>query len=467
MADLGRDGKENRMVINEIGVTGDTLSSRGGLSIFVRYIQQIGILSILDGLFGSIRKSGKGRNVAEIFRQILCFLVDGTSHHLVRFDSLKRDAGYAATIECGCADLLSSHSVKRFFRAFSWGYTWAFRKVLLRLFLWRLGITQPATIELGIDTMVMDNDEARKREGVHRTYKRVKGFHPLQMTWGHFPIDAIFRGGTKHGNHGDGVEQMVKRIVKAIREGYREDVPIIIRMDAGFFDQDLFELSDKLGVGFTCSGKLYQDIREYVDSLDKDSWGRYESGNRGWDYVEFGDRRGRWKSFRRAIFTRLDDEERQLVLEFARMESLIYTNLGMGGKIDELLLLAGESGWSEPAKIIQTHHGRGRDELVHRSLKEFGPEALPFRRFSYNTAFYYTMLLGLFLFESFKEDVTSEAVPVTSYPNTVRRTVIDFAAKIVKSGKRRIMKVTQSICDDLHLPRLWQKAGEAVPIQLE
>lgn len=44
------------------------------------------------------------------------------------------------------------------------------------LFLWRLRIGKPKVIKLGIDTMVMDNDEAEKREGVEPTYKKVKGF---------------------------------------------------------------------------------------------------------------------------------------------------------------------------------------------------------------------------------------------------------------------------------------------------
>jgi hypothetical protein len=45
--------------------------------------------------------------------------------------------------------------------------------------------------------MVMDNDDALKREGVDPTYKKVKGFQPLQMYWGRYLIDAIFRNGLK------------------------------------------------------------------------------------------------------------------------------------------------------------------------------------------------------------------------------------------------------------------------------
>ena len=59
------------------------------------------------------------------------------------------------------------------------------------------------------------------------------------MTRDRFIIDAVFRGGKKHCNHGDTVEKMVRHIVSKIRNKYREDVPIIIKTDSGFFDQKL------------------------------------------------------------------------------------------------------------------------------------------------------------------------------------------------------------------------------------
>ena len=91
--------KEKTPRITGIGITNDTLTSRGGLSLFVRYLASIGIMSSIRRLFGGIRKSGKGTCVEELFKQVLCNFVDGTSRHLVHFDRLKDDAGYAGAIE--------------------------------------------------------------------------------------------------------------------------------------------------------------------------------------------------------------------------------------------------------------------------------------------------------------------------------------------------------------------------------
>ena len=133
-------------------------------------------------------------------------------------------------------------------------------------------------------------------------------------------------------------------------------------------------------------------------------------------------------------------------------------NLGMGEQIDTQLNAADLEQWTAAEHVIRLHHGRGADELVYRALKEFGTETLPFKRFAPNAAFYYVMLLSFFLYESFKEDVTESVVPVVSYATTLRRKAIDFAAKIVHTGGRTILKVTQATWNQLDIPRLWERS---------
>jgi hypothetical protein len=388
--------------------------------------------------------------------------MDGTSRHLVYFDTLKEDEGYARSIETDPVNMLSSHAVKRFFGAIWLPLTFLFRRVLRKLFLWRLNIVKPVVIVLGLDTMVMDNDEAEKRHGVKPTYKKEKGFQPLQMTWGRFIIDAIFRSGDKHSNHGDDVEKMVKGIVALIRKHYREDVPIVIRMDSGFFDQKLFKVFESLQIGYICGGKLYDDIGVFVSNCDKSLWGRYENRNQVWDYVEFGDRRGSWKRFRRCIFCRPVYEDKQMLFKFARPDTVIYTNTGMGGAIDEQLRKAEMEDLFTPQGLIEAYHGRGCDELVHRALKDFASEHLPFKRFHQNAAFYYTMLTAFFLYEAFKEDVCVSVIKVSSYATTLRRRVLDVAGKVVSHSDKITLKVTLSTWESLDFYQLWTKSGETI-----
>jgi hypothetical protein len=446
-------------MIDRIEMTSDTLTSRGGLSLFVRYLRNISLSPHLERLFGTIRKSAKGQVVAEVFKQLFCFFMDGTSRHLVQFDALREDSGYASTIESRPEVMLSSHAIKRFLSAFSWYRIWLFRPLLQALFLWRLRIERPKLVVLGIDTMVMDNDEALIRHGVQPTYKKVKGFQPLQMSWDRYVVDAVFRGGKKHSNHGETVAQMVRHMVGKIRKRYRQQVPIVVRLDSGFFDQKLFEVFEGLKIGYTCSGKLYEDIKAYVEAVDESGWGRYQNAEQAWDYVEFGDRRGNWPSFRRAFYCRPVYEGKQQLLHFSRPEAVFYTNLGMGQEIDKQLEDAGGGHWLKAAGIIECAHGRGRDELVHRALKEFGAETLPFKRFAPNAAFYYTMLVAFSLYEAFKQDVCQAVVPIRAYATTVRRKLVDVAAKIVRKSGKIILKVTTATWKHLKIEELWQKSG--------
>lgn len=172
---------------------------------------------------------------------------------------------------------------------------------------------------------------------------------------------------------------------------------IYIKLDSGFFDQKLFEVFEELEIGYVCSGKLYTDIREYVEKVECLLWEQYKNKKQVWDYVEFMDKRGSWSKSRRAIYCRpIYDGSRQ-VMDFAREDTILYTNIGMGQKIDELLVKGGHKKLLDAENIIECAHSRGRDELVHRAFKDFGHEELPFKKFAPNAAYYFTMALAFFL----------------------------------------------------------------------
>ncbi|MCF8052882.1 MAG: transposase, partial [Desulfobacterales bacterium] len=135
------------------------------------------------------------------------------------------------------------------------------------------------------------------------------------------------------------------------------------------------------------------------------------------------------------------------------------TNLGMGQAIDEALTRVGEGRWLQAEAIVAGYHGRGSDELVYRALKDFGFEQMPFKRFAPNAAFYYTMLVSFFLYEAFKQDVCAPAVKPVCYATTLRRRVIDIAAKIVRHAGRVVLKITAATSEQLNFALLWQKSA--------
>lgn len=452
--------------IRRIETTPDTLLDRGGLVFFNRYLFTCGILGILADRFAFLRKSAKGLDLWRIFQQLLCFFFDGSSLHLARFDELKQDTGYAAALETKPDKLASSHQIKRFFNACGVCCWPLFRLVLQRLFQWRLQKELPEVIVICLDTMSMDNDQAEKRDGCAPTYKKVKGFHPLHLIWNGFIVNALFRRGNANANTSQQVIAELRRTVEGIRTNYRRDVTIIVRVDAGFFDQDFFAACNDLGIGFVATGKLYDFVKEHVKDQSAERWSQYHHKKQTWDFVEFGYRCANWKPFYRAFYTvpRANDAG-QIQFEFVRPENVILTNLGVNPKVLANLSPEKQAHWLKPETIIACHHQRGGDELPHRALKDFGTEALPFEHFHPNAAFYYIMLIAFFLYEAFKRDVLDGALPITAYPTTVRRLAVDFAAKITSEARQFILKITRAIRDRLKIDLLWQRCQNPTPIR--
>ncbi len=118
MSKNNKNFRKKKLEISAIEITNERLTGRAGLALFVAYLHQIQIFPMFYRFFGSIRKSKKGVEVFELIKQILCFMVDGTSRHLAHFDQLSKDTGYAASIETDMKSMASSHRIKMFFNAF-------------------------------------------------------------------------------------------------------------------------------------------------------------------------------------------------------------------------------------------------------------------------------------------------------------------------------------------------------------
>jgi hypothetical protein len=137
----------------------------------------------------------------------------------------------------------------------------------------------------------------------------------------------------------------------------------------------------------------------------------------------------------------MHDDRNQYFLPGCRPDTIIISNIGQDQAIDRFLIDAGATDYLTANGLVACYHQRGSDELANRALKDFGHEQLPFKRFAPNAAWYYTMLVGHFLLESFKEDVGAPVVGINSYASTVRRRLIDIAGKIVFHSNETILKV--------------------------
>lgn len=463
---MSKNKSRKQAKITKLGITQEKITSRGGSFFFLKYVENIGFYSLFERFFGFLKTSSKGLSCQEFIKQLLAHFIDGSDMSMTAFDRRKRDNSYAALLEGAQEYLASSHQMKRFFRKFAVVGDLIFRKLLAELFIMRLRLEKPSIVTIFGDTMVLDNDDADKRQGVEPTYKRKKGYQPLHLSWGPYLIDVLFRKGSTHSNHGNDFIRAVTRITALIRKRYRADVPIILLTDSGFFsDENLSYFEEKLKIFYVCVGKQYKDLKEYVEGADASSFKEYSSTNQLWHFLELGNRLKSWRKYRRCIFTSAStDESGQLCLDFAKTDLFIYTNIGQDKEMTEQLVAAGGHIYLKAEKIIELNHQRGGSELVHRSIKELATkEQLPFENFAMNRAYYHIMVLTHFLFEIYKRDVAHDVIGATAYPNTFRRRLIDFAAKVVATGNQIYLKVTQALHDSLNLSQLWTRVMQPEP----
>jgi len=467
--------KNTSRTINTVNITDNTISSRGGLVLISRYLENIKLFRLVDKTLKGFRLSGKAHPTSFIVRQILLFFIDGSHKALRAFDLLKKDEGYAAALEVSKDQLLSSHAVKRFFRKFTYVKCGVLRKILNTLFVWRLSIEKPEIIILDIDTMVLDNDDAKKRHGCDVTYKKCKGFQPLQITWNNKIVDAHFRRGSSHSNHGNDVKKAVSSIVGLIRKKYNPSIPIILTCDSGFLDEkNLYHFDKTLGIFFICFGKLYKSVKERVASYSPGEFKEFSHGKKLWQFIEFKSTLDSWEKLDalRTIFTTQQcDNDGQMLLEISRPDSLLYTNIGSNTELTKILHTSECEKFISTEAIIECAHQRGINELCNRSLKEFMlSEKLPFKQFGMNAAYYYLMAISHTLYESYKADVVNESpidhIGQNCYPNTFRRNLIDFAVQIVSSGKKIALHVMKGVWDNLYIDKLWQLCNtkDRIPI---
>jgi Transposase DDE domain group 1 len=262
----------------------------------------------------------------------------------------------------------------------------------------------------------------------------------------------------------------VAAVVKLIRKRYHNDVAIILCADSGFFDQKAMTYFEKeLKIHYIITGKMYQDVKDDLSKSDEQSYKEIRKNKAVWKYIEISHKLKSWAKFRRCIVTKLYTDERgQFLLDFSRPDTILYTNIGICPDADQRLTSCGGEQYFNADAIIETAHQRGADELIHRSIKELAvKEQLPFEKFGMNRAYYFFLVFTHFLQEAYKNDVCKDVLPISSYPNTFRRVMIDFAAKFTIKSRNLILNVSKSIYDQLNLSKIWNLCHTPIKIQWE
>jgi len=455
--------RQNRQKINKtitkIETAQELLTGRGGLAVVNRYLKNVSWLKKELRSFNSLKNRSWGMPVEKMLFQVILNFIDGTSQHLSHFDELRKDDSYKALI--GEDELASTSSLKRLFKSVSHTRSRGFKRLYKRIFLWRLKRDSAPYIKLDLDTVVFDNHNAKKREKVNWTYKKVNGFQPLLMKWAGFVVAGKFREGKAHSNHGNDAAEMIREVVKTIR--IKITKPIILTLDGGFLDEKLMDVCDELRIAYIMGGKQFSDIKTKLSEIPKDEFGIFRKESAGgleWYYTEFMDKRKKWKKASRLIATYLNAEGDQLLVPGTGKVNLNYTNLCVNSIVTQQFEDAGCGYLGKTENIIMLAHNRGEDELIHRHIKDFAGEEMPFLKFEMNAEWFHLMIFSFNMHQGFKEDVFEKREDKQCYPTTFRRRFIDFAGRIVRHAHTTVLKVRKSVKESITLDSLWVAAAK-------
>ena len=79
----------------------------------------------------------------------------------------------------------------------------------------------------------------------------------------------------------------------------------MICADSGFADQKAYdEFEGDLGISYITTGKMYGDIKQYLQEVPADNFGESSKNKAVWNYIECGNKLKSWPKFRRCIFTK-------------------------------------------------------------------------------------------------------------------------------------------------------------------
>jgi len=454
--------------IDEIQPTKEKISSRTGLNPFIKYLRNNNIDELIKEKLGFLKKIDSGVPVKEIYLQLIVFFLAGDKKNLNYFSIKKSDETYARLLDYKSTDdLISTDVVKRIFKKHSYTLASIYRKILQNHFIWKLKKENPEIITIDIDTVLFDNSYSKKKEGVSYTYKKgVKGFNLLMAKWNSYVIDTVFRGGKKHSNNKNTTIKTINHLLKKIHKEYKENIPIVFTLDSGFYDKKIFNFLEKQkNVYYVVTGKKYSDIKKKVKEKIQNGDEKLYKKKKGkkinkWKYMELKDKRGTWDKQRRAIYTRQFCDDNQKCL-FSKKDRIYYTNLNDNNQLLINTIKDIESidisNFISCKNIIKLAHKRGESELVHRHIKEYWKETFPFKYFQANMGFCYTMLISFNLYESYKRRICKNVIKSKCYPNIFRRKLIDFAGKIIDTGRKTILKVPEKIIEKLNLKKIFKQ----------
>ena len=213
-------------------------------------------------LSGRVGGSRPGRKILTLIASILA----GGSH-IDHADRLR--AG--ATARVLPFRVMAPSALGTFLRSFTFGHVRQLDAVIGETIrrAWSAGAgpgAGPMTIDMDSTICAVHGNQ---KQGAAYGYTRVLGYHPLLATCAATGevLHARLRKGSSQRGTNRFVEELIARVRRAGATG-----PLVLRADSGFWSYKLIDTLDRVGVGWSITVSLNQQIRAQIGSITDTDW---------------------------------------------------------------------------------------------------------------------------------------------------------------------------------------------------
>lgn len=411
-------------MIDRTEFTANNLTSYAGMNPLLNYTKQAGIFQLISDNLHFENSSTEKIKMKHI-KTMMALGVIGADK-LSRVDLLKNDPILSEGFDI---KVTNAENVSRFFCNFSFKTTQMLRDINFTAFKKILTASKLKRITIDIDSTV-ENVEGNQ-EGAMKGYNPKKHGNKCYNALMSFcpELKAFITGFQRSGNTytSNGTAEMIKEIIANLKDDVES---IVFRMDSGYFSEEIIEVLEAAGYYYLIKAKHYGTFPALAyANEEKIIW---DGCN---DHKQISSRMikpAKWSKERNFIITREKKAEgkeiQEKIFEYDEYDHDFY--------VSNMNLTANE--------ILNLYKKRGNCENYIKEAKyDMNVGTMLLNSFWANEAIFQIQMLVYNVFLMFKQANISEN-EYWQQIKTFRLKYIFVAAKIIKTGRQTIMKISKN-----------------------
>jgi hypothetical protein len=243
----------------------ETLVADAGLIVPATLMVRLGLEALVNDMVRLVDRVGGARPGRKVLTLIASILVGGS--HIDHANRLR--AG--ATEKVLPFRVMAPSTLGTFLRAFTFGHVRQLDRVIAETIrrAWSLG-AGPATNAMTIDLdSTICQVHGHAKQGAAFGYTGVLGYHPLLAT--RADTGEVLHARLRKGSSQRGAKRFAEELIARVRRAGASGA-LTVRADAGFWNYALVDTLTRLGVRWSVTVRINNQIRACIDTIDETAW---------------------------------------------------------------------------------------------------------------------------------------------------------------------------------------------------